>query len=246
MLTDTTTLREEIEAAHAEEETFSLNDLGGSHIPASVVTRAQAAAQKETGGSVSTTYKGGRTSSAEDRALALLGSGVPPEQVAAALGVSPSRISQLMSDDNFSERVATLRFDNLQSHNKRDSAYDVLEDKLLVKLEKSIPFMIKPEAILSAIKIVNNAKRRGQSAPAQQVNQQSIVTLVMPTVITQKFAVNLDNQVIRAGDQDLLTMPSGNLLDRVEAASAKKLLDSKAIPHDSQDSKGPSNASSHS
>lgn len=154
--------------------------------------------------------------SVEDRALSLLGSGVPASATAAALGVSESRISQLLSDSTFKEQVTELRYNNLQAHNKRDNAYDTLEDTLLGKLEKSLAFMVRPGEILKAIQVVNGAKRRGQSAPEQIVNQSSIVNIVMPTQIVNKFVTNVNNQVIKAGDQELLTMPSGNLLSRVE------------------------------
>ena len=66
----------------------------------------------------------------EERALALLGSGVSPTAVAASLGITDSRISQLLSDENFAAEVATLRYQNLQKHNARDSAYDSLEDEV--------------------------------------------------------------------------------------------------------------------
>jgi hypothetical protein len=165
----------------------------------------------------------GLTSSVEDRALKLLGSGIQAEQVAAALGVTPSRIAQMLAQDHFASSVAKLRYAALQSHNKRDSAYDTLEDTLLVKLEKSLPLMIKPESILKAIAVVNGAKRRGQSAPAQTTNQQNVVNLVLPTIMVDKFAVDINNQVIRAGDQSLLTMPSGNLLKQVEEAEELRI-----------------------
>jgi len=152
----------------------------------------------------------------EDRALSLLGSGVQAEQVAAALGVTPARISQLLSDETFANQVASLRYENLQKHNTRDSKYDAMEDTLLEKLEKSVGFMFKPETILKAIQIINNAKRRGQSTPDQVTNQQTIVNLVLPTQITQKFTTNINNQVISAGEQTLNTMQSSNLLALAE------------------------------
>lgn len=154
--------------------------------------------------------------SVETRALELLGSGIQPESVAAALGVTPSYISQLLSDDEFSQQVTTLRYNALQKHNDRDNSYDSIEDKLLEKLDKSIPMMYKPAEILSAIKVVNAAKRRGQSAPQQITNQQNIVNLVLPTAITQNFVTNINNQVIKAGDQELLTIPSSALLAKAE------------------------------
>lgn len=158
----------------------------------------------------------GLTSSTEERALQLLGSGIAASSVAAALGVTESRISQLLSREDFAQKVSNLRYENLQKHNLRDSAYDSLEDKLLYKLEKSIPLMFKPETLLNAIKVVNGAKRRGQSAPEQVINQQNIVNLVLPAIITEKFTVNVNNQVIRAGEQELHTIPSSTLLNQIE------------------------------
>jgi len=169
------------------------------------------------------TYGTGTTSSIEERALSLLGSGVAAEQVAAALGVTPSRIAQLLSQKVFADRVASLRYTHLQKHNIRDGKYDALEDTLLGKLEKSMPLLIKPESILKAIAVVNNAKRRGQSTPEQVTNQQNIVNLVLPNVIAARFSIDINNQVIKAGDQSLLTMPSGNLLKQVEDAEATRL-----------------------
>lgn len=163
-------------------------------------------------------YSTGTSTSIEDRALKLLGSGVQAEAVAGALGVTPARISQLLAEDAFSKQVASLRYESLQKHNKRDNKYDSLEDNLLEKLKKSLPLLVKPESILKAIATVNGAKRRGQSAPAQVTNQQNIVNIILPNVIVEKFVTNGDNQVIRAGEQDLVTMQSGNLLKQVEDA----------------------------
>jgi hypothetical protein len=158
----------------------------------------------------------GLTTSIEARALQLLGSGIAAEATANALGVTPSRISQLLSEQQFSDQVATLRYENLQKHNTRDSAYDSMEDRLLDKLEAAIPLMFKPQEILRGISIINGAKRRGQSAPDQTINQQNIVNLVLPEIIAQRFTVNIDNQVTRAGDQELHTMPASSLLKTVE------------------------------
>ena len=197
-----------------------LEDLGGL-TPQAAVPVAETAR---------TTGMTGVTSSIEDKAAQLLGSGVNSEAVAAALGVTPSRISQLLAEDHFSRRVADLRYLNLQKHNNRDSAYDSLEDRLLDKLDKAMPLLVRPRDILDAMTRVNNAKRRGQSAATEVNNHQNIVTLVLPSVITNKFAVsvNVNNQVIKAGEQELLTMPSGNLLKRVEDKQALRLEEGNA------------------
>lgn len=161
-------------------------------------------------------YTPGVTSGIEEKALSLLGSGIAAESVASALGVTPARIAQLLSSEIFADQVASLRYENLQEHNKRDAQYDRLEDVLLNKLENSIPLMFKPAEILNAVAVVNKANRRGQASPSQVTNQQNIVTLVLPKIIAENFSVDINNQVTRAGDQELHTMPSGNLLKKVE------------------------------
>lgn len=164
----------------------------------------------------------GTTTSIEDRALVLLGAGIGGEAVANALGVTPARISQLLAEQPFSDAVSTLRYENLQKHNNRDASYDSIEDRLLEKLETNLSFILKPRDLLQAISVINNAKRRGQSSPDQVVNQQNIVTLILPTIITEKFTVNINNQVTRAGEQELHTLPASALLKNVEDASLKR------------------------
>ncbi len=159
-------------------------------------------------------------SSNDERALQLLGSGLNASNVAMALGVSESYISQLMSQEGFKEDVTALRFESLNRHNERDTKYDVIEDKLVKQLEDNLCLMQRPMEILKAIQVINNAKRRGQSAPEQLVNQSKVVNLLMPVSITQKFTTNINNQVIVAGEQTLETVQSNVLL-----AAAKQKVD---------------------
>jgi hypothetical protein len=161
--------------------------------------------------------------STESRALTLLGQGIGPEMVAAAIGVSVSRVSQLLSDPQFASEVADLRFRALSKHNERDSRYDAAEDLLVEKLHDLIPFMMKPFEVLKAIQIINAAKRRGSSAPESITSQQNVVQLIMPTQIfnnftKQEITVNVNNQVIKAGEQDLVTIQSSSM-DRLLAGS---------------------------
>ena len=155
--------------------------------------------------------------STEERALKLLGSGCGPEVVATAVGVSTSRISQLLSTPEFAAAVSDLRFQNLQKHNELDNEYDNIEKKLIEQLKDVMPLMMRPMEIIKAISVINNAKRRGQSAPEAITNQNTVVNLTMPTLIMQQFTSNINNQVIRAGNQTLETIQSSAML-----AQAKK------------------------
>ena len=171
----------------------------------------------------------------EERAITLLGSGATPEQVASACGVTVSRISQLLSDPEFTVAVADLRFHNLSQHNARDSHYDSLEDAALKKLEDLFPLMMRPMEVLKTIAVLNSAKRRGVSAPEQVTAQQTVVSIVMPTVIVNKFVTNVQNQVIQAGNQELLTIQSGALLKEAQTRQVAALtLENKSELSNSQ------------
>lgn len=147
----------------------------------------------------------------EERALQLLGAGYTPEVVANSCGVTVGRISQLLSEDEFKSAVAALRTENLLKHNQRDSSYDALEDKLLEQLKMSAPMLMRPMEIAKVLSVINAAKRRGSSTPESITNQQTVVNIMMPTQIVQKFTTNISNQVISAGTQELLTIQSGAL-----------------------------------
>lgn len=162
-----------------------------------------------------TRYKG-----TQGKILEMLGAGLSPEIVATAAGVTPAYISQLLSEEDFATAVTTLRFSNLQAATARDRKYDELEDMLIEKLRDVLPMMYKPHEILHALRIINNATRRGAAAPENMVINQTVVNLNMPAPILQRFIKDTNNQVIEAGTQSLVTMPSGQLLNAVKKLPA--------------------------
>lgn len=170
-------------------------------------------------------------SSSESRALQLLGQGIGPEQVASAVGLSTSRISQLLSDPEFAAQVAELRFNNLQKHNERDNRYDELEDKLLEKMKNCIPLMYKPQEVLRAIQVINAAKRRGVSAPDHITQQTTVVSLQMPVQVINQYKLDSNKQVLEAGQQTLLTAQSSHLQEMLaKRKEAQNVLSSSALP----------------
>lgn len=183
---------------------------------------------------------------AESRALHLLGQGIIPEQAAAASGLSASRISQLLSQEEFAARVAELRFDTLSKHNDRDAAYDSLEDQLLEKMKDCLPLMMRPQEILRAIQTINSAKRRGSSAPNSITEQHTVINLILPTQILTQFSLNPQNQVTAiqtssetgSGEQPLLTIQSGSLLNQIKQKQGVRDVQSKPAKFLSQQSNG--------
>lgn len=155
----------------------------------------------------------------DDRALSLLGQGLDPPVVASATGLSVSRISQLLSDIEFAGEVAELRFKTLVAHTERDGRADKIEDKLLDMLDNCLPFMEhKPLVILRAYQTLNAAKRRGASAPAHIDKPAEVLQLNMPVTIMQKFITNINGMVIKAGDQELITVQSSQMDSLLAAA----------------------------
>jgi len=161
----------------------------------------------------------------QGRALELLGDGIQASIVAQTLGVSESYVSQLLADEMFLRGVVERRYEHLARHNKRDAEYDSVEDKLLEKLKQTLPLLFDPMKIARVLQTVNAAKRRGQSDPASITQQNVIVNLLMPTKIIDRFQITKDvnNQIIEAGNQKLVTIGSNTLLDRVKQSQQRQL-----------------------
>lgn len=154
----------------------------------------------------SSNYKG-----TKGRILELLGNGMSPEVVATAAGVTPSYISQLLSEEEFSKQVVQLRFNNLQAATARDKQYEDLEDKLIAKLQDLLPMMYKPHEVLRAIAIINKTVRRGASAPENMTINNTVVNLTLPTKIVNNFIKGANNQIVEVAGKTLVTIPSQDL-----------------------------------
>lgn len=175
---------------------------------------------------VSTTSTNGSTSTrspTEEKALILLGQGIPPVTVASTLGVTEARISQLLSDNEFASAVRELRYTSTIKHNARDTKTDEIEDRLLEQLKDAIPMLMRPMEIARTLSMVNGMKRRGSTSNDGIAEKSAIVTITMPKQITQKFTTNINNQVIQAGVQDLITIQSGSMDALISASKALKL-----------------------
>jgi hypothetical protein len=152
------------------------------------------------------------TTTTEERAMDLLGKGIPPNVVANTLGVDISRISQYLSDDKFALKVVEKKFAALAKHNEHDDNIDNTEAILLKKIKDSLPFITRPMEMVRAFQILNQAKRKGQSVPETLTNQQKIIQLNIPQILIDKFQTNIHNQVTQVGQQTLVTIQSGQML----------------------------------
>jgi len=145
----------------------------------------------------------------------LLGSGLSTSVVAAAVGCTDGYISQLLSDEEFAAEVSRLRLLNLQSHNKRDSSIDAIEDSLISKLSDAINQngFYKPKDLLHAFAIVNSAKRRAVvHTDTTAAVSSTVINLTIPAPVARRFTIDSRGEVLQVDEQTLVTMPTGQLL----------------------------------
>lgn len=153
----------------------------------------------------------------EERALVMLGSGIPQNSVALALGVTESAVSQWMSQDWFSQKVAELKFANLTRNTKIDDKYLELEERLQEKLEKVLPLMTKPRDVVMALTAINGTKRRGaQVQETGGAKSTQIVNLSIPVKVLNQYISNSNNQIVEVKDgegrsRSLITASSSSL-----------------------------------
>ena len=152
----------------------------------------------------------------QGRICKLLGQGIEAHRVASAIGCDPSYISQLLSDDAFKAAVQEYKLANLTEATARDKRYDAIEDKLLGKIESDIDnnplaFKTTTEKVRNLVAI-NGLKRRGANGDNNitTVNQ-TVVQLMLPTQLMQRYVKDINNQIVQAGDKNLLTMQSSQL-----------------------------------
>lgn len=140
----------------------------------------------------------------------LINQGVSRSDAADSLGLTPSAVTQALGSAPASTDTNPL-----------DDQYDRIEKKLLDQLERTAPLLMKPGEISRVLQTINSAKRRG--GPLKTDNEiPRVLQLHLPVAIQNRFVVNSTNQVVSAGSQDLVTLPSANV--------AKLLEGSKNVP----------------
>lgn len=156
----------------------------------------------------------------ERRALELLGNGHSQEIVASTLGVTPGRITQYLSQDWYAAEVSKLKYAALRAHTDADKKVDRITDKILDKIEKSLPLMHKTGELIKAFQVLNGAKRRGApSDTTVNLISNTVVNLTLPTAVVNKYKTNSNAQVIEVNDKPFLTAPSNMLPDLAKQAA---------------------------
>jgi predicted transcriptional regulator len=176
---------------------------------------------------------GRRFTATEENILKLLSDGHSQDVVASTLGISASAVSQHLAKDWFKNELAARKSVKLEKYSKLDDSYDRLEDKLLHKLESSIPFLTKPGEIAHVLNKVNAAKRRlGDQSKIQNTPVTQIIQITLPTSIVHKFSRTRDGHVVAVDDKSLVTITSQSMdklaIGVLEVEDAKELQNARS------------------
>lgn len=142
----------------------------------------------------------------------LLAMDVPQVVVASALGCTEGYVSQCLSSEQFQAEVQALKLAKLESADKRDLQLEAIEDKLVEKIAKAVDYMLRPQELLGAFKVINGRQR--SVAVAGAGNQQApgqVVNITLPAIVALNFVKNSNSEIIEAGGRSLTTLPSSVL-----------------------------------
>lgn len=159
----------------------------------------------------------------QEKIQEMLGAGLTQSQVAHAVGVDESYISQLMTDEEFVRTVQELRSEKASAFIEHDGRIDTMEQAALARISESIPFM-KPMDALKTFQTLNSAKRKtGLNHGVQQVPSQ-IAILNLPENASVVFQLSTDNQVVSVEGRSVATLPSSNVTAMLRKRQAEAQL----------------------
>lgn len=159
----------------------------------------------------------------KDKIRDLLGAGVSQVQVANALGVEESYVSQLMADDRFREEVQTLRAAKATEYIEVDGKIEDLEKMALDKMIKLMPFETNLMKAAKIFQIANGAKKKAEAAVNSQPAS-TVVNITLPQSTIVNFKMSSDKQVVEVGGRSLVTMPSHVVNQKLKEKQALALL----------------------
>ena len=137
----------------------------------------------------------------KDRAIELLCQGVSTTQVAEAIGVDPSYISQLKADPDTAAKIAEATAKHTIDDVHHDSKMDKIEALALERIERTIGYANFGQA-LAAFKILNGATRRQEKSTATPQQLTSVVVnLTLPAGALPNYILNNKNEIVEVEEK---------------------------------------------
>ena len=154
----------------------------------------------------------------KEHAIQLLAQGIPTSQVAAAVGVSDSYISQLKADEEVQRQIAERQAAHSIADSNFDDTLERAESLALEKIEKNLPFANMGQA-LSAFRILNSARRRKDDLVQKDTAISVTVNLTLPANNIPRYITNSANEIIEVEGKTMISA-SAKTLDQILAARA--------------------------
>lgn len=154
----------------------------------------------------------------KEHAIQLLAQGIPTSQVAAAVGVSDSYISQLKADEEVQRAISEKQAAHSIADSNFDDTLERAESLALEKIEKNLPFANMGQA-LAAFRILNSARRRKDEVLQKDTAISVTVNLTLPANNIPRYITNSANEIIEVEGKTMLSA-SAKTLDQILAARA--------------------------
>lgn len=162
----------------------------------------------------------------KEHAINLLAQGIPTSQVAAAVGVSDSYISQLKADEEVQRQIAEKQAAHSIADSNFDNTLARAEELALEKIEKNLPFANMGQA-LAAFRILNSARRRKDDLVQKDSTVSVTVNLTLPANNIPRYITNSANEIIEVEGKTMISA-SAKTLDQILAARSGT--DHKQLP----------------
>lgn len=150
---------------------------------------------------------GGRT---VDKIISYAAKGYKQGEIARALGVDDSYVSQILSDPDNAAKVEETAVAITEANDTFDAKIDEAENMALDGVKRRLP-MAKFEQQLSALKVLNAMKRRRDTAPATRQQQGTIVNLQLPQVAMATYVMNNANEIVEVAGRTMITATKDQL-----------------------------------
>jgi len=148
---------------------------------------------------------------ARDQILEMLAQGLNSTQVASALGVSDSYVSQLLSNEDFASELEGKKVQQAAEDIEFDHKIDAVEATFLERIEAKAP-LANLQQSLQAFAVLNKAKRRKDTSVNRGAAQ-------IGTVVNLQLNVNLIPQYLVNGKQEIVEVEGKSMV----SATATKL-----------------------
>jgi len=166
-----------------------------------------------------------KTDKAIEKIVKLHLMGVADREIAAAIGVDASRISQVKNSARFKEKLAELAAEQLEEQEMLNSGWDSVEQLALSHIIEALQHDPDPEFALRTASVANKARRRGHgfgNSPALAHGAGGRAVINLQAVFVNKLQTgNIEDSL---DDFRNAAAISGNETDMMSVEAVEKLL----------------------